>query len=64
MLVMNTAKRVEMPIANQHQTPTQTEPIIDYYKAHGLVVTISAVGKVEDVTTCVMEALKPDEDDK
>ncbi|WP_329390580.1 adenylate kinase [Streptomyces sp. NBC_01716] len=43
---------------------TQTEPIIDYYKARGLVVTVSAVGTVEDVTTCVMEALKPDEDGK
>ena len=29
---------------------TQTEPIIDYYKAQGLVVTISALGTVEDVT--------------
>ena len=29
---------------------TQTEPIIDYYKAQGLVVTISALGKVEEVT--------------
>ena len=26
---------------------TQTEPIIDYYKAQGLVVTISALGKVD-----------------
>ncbi|MFI7012707.1 adenylate kinase [Streptomyces sp. NPDC050164] len=43
---------------------TQTEPIIDYYKAQGLVVTISALGKVEDVTTRAMEALKRDEDDK
>jgi adenylate kinase len=41
---------------------TQTEPIIDYYKAQGLVVTISAVGKVEDITTCVMEALKCEDD--
>ena len=37
---------------------TQTEPIIDYYKAQGLVVTISALGKVEDVTARAMEALK------
>lgn len=43
---------------------TQTEPIIDYYKAQGLVVTISALGKVEDVTTRAMEALKRGEDDK
>ncbi|WP_030952222.1 adenylate kinase [Streptomyces sp. NRRL S-481] len=43
---------------------TQTEPIIDYYKAQGLVVTISALGKVEDVTTCAMEALGRGEDGK
>jgi adenylate kinase len=43
---------------------TQTEPIIDYYKAQGLVVTISALGKVEDVTARAMEALKRDEDGK
>jgi adenylate kinase len=43
---------------------TQTEPIIDYYKAQGLVVTISALGKVEDVTARAMEALKRGEDGK
>ncbi|MEU3931684.1 adenylate kinase [Streptomyces sp. NPDC029044] len=43
---------------------TQTEPIIDYYKAQGLVVTISALGKVEDVTTRAMEALKRGEGEK
>ncbi|MET9799298.1 adenylate kinase [Streptomyces sp. NPDC006368] len=37
---------------------TQTEPIIDYYKAQGLVVTISALGKVNDVTGRAMEALR------
>ncbi|MEU9210786.1 adenylate kinase [Streptomyces sp. NPDC048415] len=36
---------------------TQTEPIIDYYKAQGLVVTISALGKVEEVTRRAMDAL-------
>jgi adenylate kinase len=36
---------------------TQTEPIIDYYKAQGLVVTISALGKVDEVTSRAMEAL-------
>lgn len=41
---------------------TQTEPIIDYYKAQGLVVTISALGKVEEVTARAMEALQRDED--
>ncbi len=29
---------------------TQTEPIIDHYKARDLVVTISALGKVNEVT--------------
>ncbi|MFI8102312.1 adenylate kinase [Streptomyces sp. NPDC086023] len=37
---------------------TQTEPIIDYYKAQGLVVTISALGEVQDVTQRAMDALK------
>ena len=37
---------------------TQTEPIIDYYKAQGLVVTISALGKVAEVTERAMEALE------
>ncbi len=40
---------------------TQTEPIIDYYRAQGLVVTISALGKVDEVTKRAMEALKRDE---
>jgi len=40
---------------------TQTEPIIDYYRAQGLVVTISALGKVTEVTARAMEALKSDE---
>jgi adenylate kinase len=43
---------------------TQTEPIIDYYKAQGLVVTISALGKVEEVTARSMEALKQKADAK
>ncbi|MER7106474.1 adenylate kinase [Streptomyces sp. NPDC000229] len=37
---------------------TQTEPIIDYYKAQGLVVTISALGKVDEVTGRAMAALR------
>ncbi|MEU6348919.1 adenylate kinase [Streptomyces sp. NPDC047072] len=41
---------------------TQTEPIIDYYKAQGLVVTISALGKVEAVTGRAMEALQHQDD--
>ncbi|GGO53381.1 MULTISPECIES: adenylate kinase [Streptomyces] len=39
---------------------TQTEPIIDYYKAQGLVVTISALGKVDEVTKRAMAALQGD----
>ncbi|MFI5620834.1 adenylate kinase [Streptomyces sp. NPDC051567] len=37
---------------------TQTEPIIDYYKAQGLLVTIPALGDVADVTRRAMDALK------
>ncbi|GAA1173968.1 adenylate kinase [Streptomyces hebeiensis] len=37
---------------------TQTEPIIDHYKAQGLVVTISALGKVTEVTERAMAALE------
>ncbi|MGW1196825.1 adenylate kinase [Streptomyces sp. NPDC002536] len=37
---------------------TQTEPIIDYYKTQGLVVTISALGKVAEVTGRAMDALE------
>ncbi|WP_149184903.1 adenylate kinase [Streptomyces sp. TRM49041] len=37
---------------------TQTEPIIDHYRAQGLVVTISALGKVNDVTDRAMAALR------
>ncbi|MFE9039631.1 adenylate kinase [Streptomyces sp. NPDC012421] len=36
---------------------TQTEPIIDYYRAQNLVVTISALGKVDEVTARAMSAL-------
>ncbi|MFD1658939.1 adenylate kinase [Streptomyces caeni] len=43
---------------------TQTEPIIDYYKAQGLVITISALGKVDEVTGRAMEALSQKTDDK
>ncbi|MEH0546279.1 adenylate kinase [Streptomyces sp. B21-105] len=43
---------------------TQTEPIIDYYKAQGLVVTISALGRVDEVTARAMDALQRDEDGK
>ncbi|MFP3988513.1 adenylate kinase [Streptomyces sp. E11-3] len=36
----------------------QTEPIIDYYRAQGLVVTISALGEVTEVTQRAKDALK------
>ncbi|MEU8550818.1 adenylate kinase [Streptomyces roseoverticillatus] len=39
---------------------SETEPIIDYYKAQGLVVTISALGKVTEVTERAMAALNRD----
>ncbi|MFW6695640.1 adenylate kinase [Streptomyces sp. MAR4 CNX-425] len=35
----------------------ETEPIIDYFKAQGLVTTISALGSVAQVTRRAMEAL-------
>ncbi|GHF67268.1 adenylate kinase [Streptomyces thermodiastaticus] len=37
---------------------SQTEPIIDYYKAQGLVVTISSMGPVDEVTQRALGALK------
>ncbi|MEW1694042.1 adenylate kinase [Streptomyces sp. NPDC093249] len=37
---------------------TETEPIIDYYRAQNLVVTISALGKVDEVTAKAMAAIK------
>jgi adenylate kinase len=40
---------------------TQTEPIIDYYRAQDLVVTIEALGKVDEVTVRAMSALKAGE---
>ncbi|MEU2774718.1 adenylate kinase [Streptomyces sp. NPDC007162] len=43
---------------------TQTEPIIDYYKAQGLVRTISSLGPVDEITTRALHALKRDEDDE
>lgn len=37
---------------------SETEPIIDYYRRQNLVVTISALGKVAEVTKKAMEALR------
>ncbi|AUY51337.1 MULTISPECIES: adenylate kinase [Streptomycetaceae] len=39
---------------------TETEPIIDYYAQQGLVATIPALGKVDEVTQRAIEALKQD----
>jgi adenylate kinase len=39
----------------------ETEPIIDYYKQQDLVVTISALGPVPEVTRRAMEALRRSE---
>ncbi|GFH36144.1 adenylate kinase [Streptomyces pacificus] len=39
---------------------TQTEPIIDHYRAQGLLVTISALGMVDEVTERAMQALETD----
>lgn len=36
---------------------TETEPIIDYYRAQGLVTTLSALGAVPDVTGRALKAL-------
>ncbi|MFJ8947037.1 adenylate kinase [Streptomyces sp. NPDC102395] len=41
---------------------TQTEPIISYYDAQGLVTTISALGEVDEVTERAMAALPQLED--
>lgn len=41
---------------------TQTEPIIDYYKAQGLVVTIEAMGPMDEVTSRALAALKREGD--
>lgn len=37
---------------------TETEPIIDYYVQQGLVTTIPALGKVDEVTQRAVEALE------
>ncbi|MEV7777889.1 adenylate kinase [Kitasatospora sp. NPDC088351] len=39
---------------------TETEPIIEYYAQQGLVATIPALGKVDEVTQRAIEALKQD----
>ncbi|QMU72720.1 adenylate kinase [Streptacidiphilus sp. P02-A3a] len=41
---------------------TQTEPIIAYYQKQGLVTTIPALGKVDEVTGRAIEALRRNKD--
>ncbi|MFD0394489.1 adenylate kinase [Streptomyces nogalater] len=43
---------------------TQTEPIIDYYRAQELVVTISSLGPVDEITQRALEALKREKAEK
>jgi adenylate kinase len=54
----DTAEKVRVRLEEYH---SKTEPIIDYYKQQGLVQTISALGKVSEVTTRAMEALRAGE---
>ncbi|MFF7437918.1 adenylate kinase [Streptomyces sp. NPDC008122] len=51
----DTEETVRKRLAVYH---TETEPIIDYYRAQNLVATISALGKVDEVTAKAMDALK------
>lgn len=37
---------------------SQTEPIIEYYRSHNLLLTISAVGKVNEVLERALAALR------
>ncbi|WP_371497556.1 adenylate kinase [Kitasatospora sp. NBC_00374] len=41
---------------------TETEPIIDYYAQQGLLVTIPALGKVDEVTARAIAALEKNKD--
>ncbi|MFJ5828730.1 adenylate kinase [Streptomyces sp. NPDC093089] len=51
----DTEETVRKRLAVYH---TETEPIIDYYREQDLVATISALGKVDEVTAKAMDALK------
>ncbi|MEU0400201.1 adenylate kinase [Streptomyces sp. NPDC006197] len=51
----DTEETVRKRLAVYH---TETEPIIDYYRAQNLVETILALGKVDEVTAKAMTALK------
>jgi adenylate kinase len=51
----DTPEKVRVRLEEYH---SKTEPIIDYYKQQDLVVTISALGPVAEVTQRAMEALR------
>ncbi|MEZ0092100.1 adenylate kinase [Streptacidiphilus sp. EB129] len=42
---------------------TETEPIIEYYQKQGLVTTIAALGRVDEVTQRAIEALRKNKDE-
>ncbi|MDH6140847.1 MULTISPECIES: adenylate kinase [Kitasatospora] len=51
----DTEESVRVRLEEYH---SKTEPIIDYYREQQLVTTISALGKVEEVTQRAVDALK------
>jgi adenylate kinase len=51
----DTEEAVRVRLEEYH---SKTEPIIEYYRRHGLVVTIPALGKVSEVTARALEALR------
>ncbi|MFG3226628.1 adenylate kinase [Kitasatospora sp. NPDC048194] len=53
----DTEEAVRVRLEEYH---SKTEPIIGYYKEQGLLVTIPALGKVDEVTQRAIEALKQD----
>ncbi|MEU1619166.1 adenylate kinase [Streptomyces sp. NPDC008238] len=55
----DTEEKVRVRLEEYH---SKTEPIIDYYKQQGLVRTISALGKVTEVTKRAMDALQDKKD--
>ncbi|MET9876323.1 adenylate kinase [Actinacidiphila glaucinigra] len=55
----DTEEKVRVRLEEYH---SKTEPIIDYYKQQGLVRTISALGKVAEVTKRSMDALHDKKD--
>lgn len=53
----DTEEAVRVRLEEYH---SKTEPIIGYYQEQGLLVTIPALGKVDEVTSRAIEALKQD----